>query len=61
MPMTYKQLAEHILNDFSEEQKESDVSVFVKAVDEFYPLDQICIAEEELVDVLDDGHPFLMV
>ena len=61
--MTWKQLATNI-NDLTPEQQNTDVTVYVGADDEFFPLGekskvflQICTE----TDVLDKGDPFLSI
>ncbi len=56
--LTYRELAEAI-NTFTEEQKDSSVTVYIKDHDEFYPLYTDTLKFGEHDDVLDKDHPFL--
>ena len=56
MNLTYRQLQERIAK-MTEEQKENNASVYVNGFDEFYPIEDITITEED--DVLDAGHPVM--
>jgi len=58
MNMTYRKLAESIKN-FSDEQKDMSVTVYVPGIDEFYPIGEV--TEENRSDVLDIGHPVLQI
>jgi hypothetical protein len=59
--MTYAELAK-MISEMTSEQAGSDVTVFIRGVDEFYPLrDKNPIAFSDVDDVLDAGHPFLVV
>jgi len=58
--MTWKQLAYEI-SLLDPEQQNTDVTVFVRGPDEYYPAaDEIRIADAE-DGVLDDKHPYLRV
>ncbi|RKX99124.1 MAG: hypothetical protein DRP55_07745 [Spirochaetes bacterium] len=56
--MTYKELAAYILFTMTPKQQENDVTIF-DGRDEFMPMKDISIANPEMCDVLDPGHPFL--
>ncbi len=59
--MTYRELAEYISN-LTDEQKDSDVTVFVSGVEEYYTLvGDYPALEANGDDVLDDGHPYLAI
>lgn len=59
--MTYRDLAEYIGN-LTDEQKDSSVTIFVYGVEEYYPLmGDYPAVEAEGDDVLDDGHPYLVI
>lgn len=60
--MTWNELIEK-LNKMTPEQRNTDVTVYVSSEDEFYPLAStdkpLYTAEDD--DVLDKGHPFLII
>lgn len=59
--MTWKQLVEEI-SLLTEEQQNTDVTVFVRGMDEFYPaVDELAIIDSTTDGTLDPNHPFLMV
>ena len=59
--MTWKQLVEEI-SLLTEEQKNTDVTVYVRGIDGFYPVvDELPIIDSATDDTLDPNHPFLMV
>lgn len=60
--MTWKDL-KYQLNDLTEEQLNTDVTVLDTDTDEFFGCysDSISINKDGLSDVLDDGHPFLEI
>jgi hypothetical protein len=59
--MTYRELAEYISN-LADEQKDNDVTVFVSGVDEYYALvGDYPAVEADGDDVLDNGHPYLVI
>lgn len=63
MALTWKQLAEEI-SKMSAEQQDSTVTVYVKGVDEFYAVVDnypLCNAVGTINDVLDEGHPYLVI
>jgi len=57
--MTYKELAEQIL-EMNESQKNSNVTVFVQGIDEYFPIDTVSFSTQEN-DVLDENHPVLNI
>lgn len=59
--MTWNKLAEKI-NNLSEKDQDTDVTIYVESEDEFYPLKdlRICTEENEACSVLDDGHQFIV-
>jgi hypothetical protein len=57
--MTYKELAEYILNDMSADQLGMDVTLFVPGVDEYYPA--VLAFTDADCDVLDENHPVLTI
>lgn len=60
MKLTFAQLAQQIAA-MTPEQQNSDVTVFVRGVDEFYPSHELKFADPKNNDVLDTGHPYLLV
>ena len=64
--LTWRQLA-NAIDLFTEEQKDTDVTVYVLGEDEFYPMMQLTqtkgIDPDDLgvSDVLDDNHPYLVI
>ena len=61
--MTYRELAEYI-SKLNDEQQDSDVTVYVMGAGEFYPLVVGCpVSEAKEIDndVLDEGHPYLVI
>lgn len=63
MAITYRDLLENIQN-MSPEQLNQTVTVFVTGVGEFYSLVEdfpIVEAKAETNDVLDPGHPYLVI
>jgi hypothetical protein len=58
--MTWEQLAKEI-ELLTPEQRNTDVTVFVRGVDEFYPVtDRLLIAPPE-EQILDPNHPYIQV
>ena len=55
--ITYRKLAE-IINTFTEDQKDLDVSVYNIDEDEFYSADCVGLSEED--DVLEKDHPYIV-
>ena len=58
--MTYKQLSEAI-NKMTEEQQNSDVTVYDTASDEYFPSERYDFADGNGEFVLDVGHPLLII
>lgn len=58
--MTFKQLAVEI-GRLTEEQQNCDVTVFVRGVDEFYPVTDRLLVSGPEEDVLDENHPYIEV
>lgn len=58
--MTYRELAEYI-SKLNDEQQDSDVTVYVMGAGEFYPLVPDYPVSEIDNDVLDEGHPYLVI
>lgn len=56
--MTYEQLATLINKTLTEEQRQQIVTIHALN-DEFYPIIQVAYADK--TDVLDLGHPFLVI
>jgi hypothetical protein len=56
--MTYRELLDQ-LKAFRDNDLDLNVSVYVRGVDEHYPVKSVEITG--CADVLDAGHPFLMV
>ncbi len=59
--MTYKQLAEKILNTFTDEQLNSDVTVHTSSADEFHRVDHMELVNDNEEDRLPDGFPILCI
>ena len=59
MNLTYAELAEAI-SHMTVEQKQSNVTVYVPGIDEFYPIGAVSFATETQ-DVLDKSHPFFLI
>jgi hypothetical protein len=59
--MTYKELAEKILNTFNDDQLYYDVTIHLGSNDEYYKIDDLALTNDEEEDRLDDGHPILVV
>ena len=60
--MTYRELAEYI-NNLDQTQLDSDVTVYVSGVNEYYGLvgDYPVTESTEDCDVLDPNHPYLVI
>ena len=61
--MTYKELLNE-LSHLTEEQLNTDVTVYVGEADEYYPLvsDYPFVFSESVIgDVLDNGHPYMVI
>lgn len=58
--MTYRELLA-TLNKLSDDQLDMDVSVYIEDLDEFHPTTGVGIASAILTDVLDEGHPYLII
>ncbi len=58
--MTYKELAEAI-NELAPEQKEMDVTIYIRGIDEFYPAQTFGTSPADNPDILDSFHPYLLV
>ena len=59
--MTYRELAELILEEFNDDQLDMDVAVYDSHRDEYYPLADIPWAITAEDDVLDADHPYLIM
>ena len=59
--MTYRELAELILEEFNDDQLDMDVTVYDQEQDEFYPLAETPWAITSDEDVLDPDHPYLII
>lgn len=57
--MTYLELAKMILNEFNEEQQQSDVTIRDVDLDEYHKTSGVSIMRGS--DVLDEGHPVLKI
>ncbi len=57
--MTYLELANKILNQFTKEQQEMNVTIYDKFDDEWFGINKLDIIIED--DVLDKSHPFLIL
>ncbi len=61
MTFTWRKLATEIAQ-MTEEQKDTDVTVFVSGIDEYYgPLEDAVSFSAEDNDVLDVGHPHIRI
>jgi hypothetical protein len=59
--MTYRELAEYISN-LTDEQKDSEVTVYVSGEPEYYSLVRdYPVGESESWDVLSENHPYLVI
>ena len=59
--MTYSELAE-LISNMNDDQKSQSVTVYVSGVDEYYGLvGDYPLVESESNDVLDQGHPYLVI
>ena len=59
--MNYRELAEYISN-LTDEQKDSDVTVYVSGIAEYYSLvADYPAVEAESSDVLNENHPYLVI
>ena len=59
--LTYRELAEQI-NNMTDEQKDSDVTIYVHGVDEFYAtIASVKFSDKTNDDILDEGHPYLSI
>ena len=61
MNMTYRKLAKEI-SQFSDEQLDLSVSVYIPEIDEYYPIDVVGVnVGTKKTDVLGNGHPVLQI
>lgn len=62
--MTYRELAKKIA-DMTDEQKDSDVTIYFGDIDEFFPLEcKIRVVnddEDPAAGILDNGHHYLAI
>lgn len=60
--MTYQELKEALI-EFTDEQLQQDVTIFVSGVGEFYGLvgDYPLVESDDANDVLDVGHKYLVI
>lgn len=59
--MTYKELMNEIFK-LTPEQQSTDVTVFIRGVDEYYPAQSFGVTPgEEPADVLDPNHPYILI
>ena len=58
--MTHRQLLE-VLSAMSDTELDTDVTVYLKAQDEYLPAEELRFASEEEIYVLDWNHPYLVV
>jgi hypothetical protein len=60
--MTYQELKEALI-EFTDEQLQQDVTVYVSDNDEFYPLVDVhpLVESDDKNDVLDVGHKYLVI
>ena len=56
--LTFRELAE-LIERLPEENKDDDVTVFVRGVDEYYPAETLRVHVGD--DILHNGHPYLTV
>lgn len=59
--MTFKELAEMILSELTEEQQECDLSVYDPGNDEFRTVFGLSDDDTLSETVLDEGHPFIVL
>jgi len=59
--MTYRELAALIMEEFSDDQLDMDVTVYIADQDEYFPLAHTPFAITSEDDVLDADHPYLII
>ena len=60
MNLTYRELLK-ALNAMTEEQKDTNVTVYVENEMEFYPVKSIRTVDETETDIVDEGHMVLFL
>jgi len=63
MALTYRELIEN-LKALPDERLDDAVTIYASGLDEYYPLVDdypFCTADPEINDVLDGGHPYLII
>lgn len=60
-PMTYRQFAELILKEFSDEQMDQPLMVYLDCADEFIQVHQVTCIKHRHSDILELGHPYLVI
>jgi hypothetical protein len=57
--MTWFELIDLVQEKLTTEQLHTDVTIYCESSDEYVPVVELCITNED--DVLDVGHPFLVI
>lgn len=60
MKLKYRNLLE-MLQLMTDEELNCTVTVLAKGVDEFFPVEPALFYADQTTDVLDQGHPYLMI
>ena len=63
MTITYRELSQKI-SEMTQEQLDKDVTIYVSGVDEYYAVVgdyPLVVSDPEVNDVLDGGHPYLVI
>lgn len=58
--LTYRQLLQK-LNELRPHQLDCNVTVYIPRVEEYYPVESFKLATSVHCDVLDAGHPYMVV
>ena len=59
MSMTYRDFMEYVADNFSEEQLDQDMTIFIRGIDEYYPIERLDVEHED--GILDKGHFFFLI
>lgn len=58
--MTYLELKQ-MIETFTPEQQNMEVTVYDERMDEYFPAEEFLISDESFNDCLDNGHPYLTI